>query len=382
LKGFFIGAHENPMGKEVMRENWPQREAVGMTGECNPNHTKRPAGGGLKMTTHLGPRLFLLMVICIMAPSLVLAAHGDEAKKEDKTAIILASFGTTIPSGVESIVNIQKKIQEAYPGVPVKITFTSNIIRSVWKERQAEAQKWLAEGVPEEILYVRNIISTFGELLEEGYRNIIVQPTHIFFMEQSHDLARYVDAMRSIRTMKDKWRPFAKVALGRPALGTVGPRYDYTKDMEKALKTLTDDAEVARREKAALVYMGHGNEHWPSSIYAEAQKMMRELYPDVKTYIGVVEGHPGIDEVVEALAEAKTKSKTRKVVLKPFMIVAGDHALNDMAGDDEESWKSVLSAKKYQVVPVLKGLGSNDAFARIFVNHIRDAAKEVGIPLP
>jgi len=334
------------------------------------------------MTCHLRLRIILLMVICIMAPSLVLAAHGDEAKKEDKTAIILASFGTTIPSGVESIVNIQKKIQEAYPGVPVKITFTSNIIRSVWKERQAEAQKWLAEGVPEEILYVKNIISTFGELLEEGYRNIIVQPTHIFFMEQSHDLARYVDAMRSIRTMKDKWRPFAKVALGRPALGTVGPRYDYTKDMEKALKTLTDDAEVARREKATLVYMGHGNEHWPSSIYAEAQRMMRELYPDVKTYIGVVEGHPGIDEVVEALAEAKSKSKTRKVVLKPFMIVAGDHALNDMAGDDEESWKSVLSAKKFQVIPVLKGLGSNDAFARIFVNHIRDAAKEVGIPLP
>ncbi len=334
------------------------------------------------MTCHLRLRIILLMVICTMAPSLVLAAHGDEAKKEDKTAIILASFGTTIPSGVESIVNIQKKIQEAYPGVPVKITFTSNIIRSVWKERQAEAQKWLAEGVPEEILYVRNIISTFGELLEEGYRNIIVQPTHIFFMEQSHDLARYVDAMRSIRTMKDKWRPFAKVALGRPALGTVGPRYDYTKDMEKALKTLTDDAEVARREKATLVYMGHGNEHWPSSIYAEAQRMMRELYPDVKTYIGVVEGHPGIDEVVEALAEAKSKSKTRKVVLKPFMIVAGDHALNDMAGDDEESWKSVLSAKKFQVIPVLKGLGSNDAFARIFVNHIRDAAKEVGIPLP
>jgi sirohydrochlorin cobaltochelatase len=321
-------------------------------------------------------------ILGIMVPSLVLAAHGDGSKKEDKTAIILASFGTTVPSGVESIVNIQKKIQEAYPGIPVKITFTSNIIRSVWQKRQAEAQKWLAEGIPEEILYVKNIIYTFGELLEEGYRNIIVQPTHIFFMEQSHDLMQYVDAMRSIRTIKDQWKPFAKIALGRPALGTVGPRYDYTKDLEKALKTLGDDAELAKKEKAALVYMGHGNEHWPSGIYAEAQKMMQALYPDVKTYIGVVEGFPGIDEVVEALAEAKSKSKTRRVVLKPFMIVAGDHALNDMAGDDEESWKSVLSAKNYQVVPVLKGLGSNDAFARIFVNHVRDAAQEAGIRLP
>jgi sirohydrochlorin cobaltochelatase len=317
-----------------------------------------------------------------MVPFLALAAHGDGSKKEEKTAIILASFGTTIPSGVESILNIQKKIQEAYPGVPVKITFTSNIIRSVWKKRQAEAEKWIAEGVPEEILYVKNIIYTFGELLEEGYRNIIVQPTHIFFMEQAHDLMQYVDAMRSIRTIKDKWRPFATIALGRPALGTIGPRHDYARDMGKALETLTEDVELAKKEKAALVYMGHGNEHWPSGIYVEAQKMMQALYPDVKTYIGVVEGFPGINEVVEALSEAKPKSKTRKVVLKPFMIVAGDHALNDMAGDDEESWKSVLRAKKYQVIPVLKGLGSNDAFARIFVNHIRDAAKDAGIPLP
>jgi sirohydrochlorin cobaltochelatase len=334
------------------------------------------------MRNHLISKIWMTAILGIMVPSLVLAAHGDGSKKEDKTAIILASFGTTVPSGVESIVNIQKKIQEAYPGIPVKITFTSNIIRSVWQKRQAEAQKWLAEGIPEEILYVKNIIYTFGELLEEGYRNIIVQPTHIFFMEQSHDLMQYVDAMRSIRTIKDQWKPFAKIALGRPALGTVGPRYDYTKDLEKALKTLGDDAELAKKEKAALVYMGHGNEHWPSGIYAEAQKMMQALYPDVKTYIGVVEGFPGIDEVVEALAEAKSKSKTRRVVLKPFMIVAGDHALNDMAGDDEESWKSVLSAKNYQVVPVLKGLGSNDAFARIFVNHVRDAAQEAGIRLP
>ena len=152
--------------------------------------------------------------------------------------------------------------------------------------------------------------------------------------------------------------------------------------MKKALETLADDAELARREKAALVYMGHGNEHWPSGIYAEAEKMMRELYPGVMTCIGVVEGYPGIDEMVGALAEAKPKSKTRKVLLKPLMIVAGDHALNDMAGDDEESWKSALTAKKYQVIPLLKGLGSNDGFAEVFVNHIRDAAKEAGIPLP
>jgi sirohydrochlorin cobaltochelatase len=319
-------------------------------------------------------------MVCILAASSVLAAHGDGSRKDDKTAIILASFGTTVPSGIESVLNIQKKIEEAYPGVKVKMTFTSNVIRSVWKERQSEAKKWLDAGIPAEILYVKNIVFTFGELLEEGYRNIIVQPTHIFFMEQSHDLARYVDAMRSIQTIKERWRPFAKIALGRPALGTVGPRYDYRKDLAKAMETLADDVEMARREKAALIYMAHGNEHWPSGIYAEAEKMMRELYPDVMTYVGVVDGYPGISEVVDALAKAKPQ--TRKVVLKPFMIVAGEHALNDMAGDDGASWKSLLSARNYKVMAVPQGLGSNDAFARLFVDHIRDAAKESGIHLP
>lgn len=328
--------------------------------------------------------LILMVLICGLVAALPLGAagHGEGHKKDDKVAIILASFGTTVPSAIESIVNIQQKIQAAFPGVPVKITFTSNIIRSVWRERQADAKKWLDQGVPEEILYVKNIVYTFGELLEAGYRDIIVQPTHIFFMEEAHDLTQYVNAMRSIQTIKDKWKPFGKIALGRPALGTVGPRYDYREDLKKALSTLSDDVELARKEKAALVYMGHGNDHWPSGIYAEAEKMMREMYPQVTTYIGCVEGSPDIDDVAESLSQAKSKSKPRKVVLKPFMIVAGDHALNDMAGDDEESWKSALTAKKYQVISVLKGLGSNDGFAGVFVNHIRDAAKEAGIPLP
>jgi sirohydrochlorin cobaltochelatase len=295
---------------------------------------------------------------------------------------ILPSFGTTVPPGVEDILNIQRKVEAAFPGIPVRNTITSNIIRSIWKKHQAGAQKWLDAGIPADILYVKNVISTFGDLIEEGYRNIIVHSTHIFFMEHPHDLMQYVDAMRSIRTLKEKWRPFDKIAFDRPASGTIGPRYDYAKDLEKALETAPPDVELARREKAALVYMAHGNEFRPSRIFIEAQKKMREMYPQVITLFGVVAGSPGIDEVVEALGEAKPKFKTCKVVLKPFMIVAGDHAFNDMAGDGEEYRKNILNAKKYPVTPVLKGLGSNDAFAQIFVKHIRDAARDAGIPLP
>jgi sirohydrochlorin cobaltochelatase len=319
----------------------------------------------------------LLVMALVFSVATFSFASGGGHKIEHKTAIILASFGTTVPEAVAAITNIQEKIKAAYPGVPVKVTFTSNIIRSVWKERQAEAQKWLDQGIPEEILYVKNIIATFGDLREEGYTDIVVQPTHMFFMEQSHDLASYVNAMRSIRTIKPHWMPFQKIALGRPALGTVGAQYDYHEDVAKAMESLAADAKMAKEKGAMLVYMGHGNDYWPTSIYGEAAKKMRELHPDLVTYIGVVEGYPGIDDVVRYMSHYDGG----KIILKPFMIVAGDHAVNDMAGADEESWESVLKAKGFEVESVLKGLGRNDAFAQIFVDHIKDAAKDAGIEL-
>ena len=251
------------------------------------------------------------------------------------------------------------------------MTFTSNIIRSVWKKRQANAQKWLDQGIPEEVLYVKNIIATIGDLREEGYRNIIVQPSHIFFMEQALDLSSYVNAFASIKTLKKKWMPFDKVVMGRPALGGYGDTYDYHEDLEKALKTLAGDVELARKNDAMLVYMGHGNEYWSSGIYMETAKKMRELYPDVVTYVGSVEGFPGIEDISRYLSHFDSG----KIVLKPFMIVAGDHAVNDMASDEEDSWKTILTKQGFDVIPVLEGLGSNDAFAQIVVDHIKDAAR-------
>jgi sirohydrochlorin cobaltochelatase len=311
------------------------------------------------------------------SPSAALCSGLNNAAPAGKTAIILASFGTTVPEAVASITNIQHHIQQAFPGLPVKVTFTSNIIRKVWKKRQAEARKWLDQGVPKEILYVKNILATFADLQEAGYTDIVVQPTHMFYMEQSYDLAQYVEAMRSIRTIKAKWRPFGKIALGRPALGTIGDRYDYQEDMERALQSLAADAALAQKEGATLVYMGHGNEHWPAGIYGEAAKRMRAMYPGINSFVGTVEGYPGVDDVVGYLSHFKGG----KVILKPFMIVAGDHAMNDMASDEADSWKTLITKAGFEVQPVLEGLGSNDTFAAIFVDHIRDAAKDAGILL-
>jgi len=327
-----------------------------------------------------GQAFFLgILLVTMLVVSNSVASSGKRVANDGdgKTAIVIASFGTTVPSAVKAIVNIIDKTKAAYPGTEVRVTFTSNIIRSVWNKRRANAKKWLDDGIPEEILFVKNIISTIGDLREDGYRNIIVQPTHMFFMEQSQDLRSYVNGLASIKTTKDKWSPFDKLVMGRPALGMPGNRYDYHEDMAKAVTTLAADTAEAKKAGAILLYMGHGNEHWSTGIYAETQKKMREVYPEIKTYIGVVEGMPGLDDLLPAIAHAHTK----KVLLKPFMIVAGDHATNDMAGPEDDSWKSILTKAGYEVQPVLQGLGSNDAFAAIFVDHIQDAADENGINL-
>ncbi len=298
--------------------------------------------------------------------------------KEAKTAIVIAHFGTTVPSGLEAILNINQIVQNAYPGTEVRTTFTSNMIRKVWKKRQAEPQKWLDQGIPEDILYVKNIIATIGDLLEDGYTNIIVQPSHMFFMEQSHDLKQYVNALGSIRTMKERWKPFTNIVMGRPALGMPGDVYSYHEDVDAVVATLAEDLAMAEKANATLLYMGHGNEHWSTGIYAETEKKIREVYPTVDTYIGVVEGSPSLDDL---MLRMKNHVSNKKIIIKPFMIVAGDHATNDMAGPEEDSWKSILSKAGYEVEPVLKGLGSNPEFARLFVDHIADAAKERGITL-
>ena len=211
----------------------------------------------------------------------------------------------------------------------------------------------------------------------DGYRDIIVQPTHMFYMEQSYDLEQYINALSGIRTMKARWQPFGRLVMGRPALGRPGVDHDYHHDLEHAVTILESDVRLARKEGAMLVYMGHGNEHWSTGIYAEFAHQMQQIYPDVVTCVGVVEGFPGIDQVSVCL----DAFKKGKVLLKPFMIVAGDHAMNDMAGDEADSWKSILTQAGFAVKPVLEGLGGNDAFADIFVSHIKDAAYDAGISL-
>jgi sirohydrochlorin cobaltochelatase len=196
-------------------------------------------------------------------------------------------------------------------------------------------------------------------------------------MEQSYDLERYIEALGSIKTLKSKWRPFDVVVLGRPALGVPGDRYNYHDDIDRVAASLASDVEMARNDGAILLYMGHGNEHWSTGIYKETEKRMRAAYPDVPTFIGVVEGTPALEDLLADLQGARST----KIILRPFMISAGDHAVNDMAGEAGDSWQSKLTQAGFTVRPVLEGLGSNNAFAALFVDNIADAARERGLKL-
>ncbi len=323
-----------------------------------------------------GTKIILLaFLFAFITAATAIGAGGTPT--DGKTAILLASFGTTVPSGVKDLTHITQQVRKAYPETEVRITFTSNIVRSIWKKRRAKPQEWLDQGIPAEILNVKNIIQTIGDLQEDGYRNIIVQPTHMFFMEQSQDLAVYVKGLESIRTMKERWNPFDNIVLGRPALGMPGERYNYHDDVARVVKTLKHDAQEAASEGAILLYMGHGNKHWSTGIYGETQKEMRGEYPEVETFIGVVEGLPALEDLIPQMK----LSKKKKIILRPFMISAGDHATNDMAGPDADSWQSILIREGFEVRPVLEGFGSKDAFVDIFVKNIADAAKERAINL-
>ena len=297
----------------------------------------------------------------------------NKSEQKSPTAIVLAAFGTTYPATLEPILAMLHDVEERYPAIPVRLVFTSNIIRRKWHRRAADVNyRREHPAVPDQIYSVGNILGAMADLQNEGYRRILVQPVLIVDGEEYRDLAAYVEALGAVRTHKPQWQPFAKVAVGKPLLGTFGHR----EQLDALVRALKPDIDAAHAADAALVYMGHGNEHMAQGAYYELEILLRRAY-NIPVCIGLVEGLPDFETVREKLAGAGT----RKVLLKPLMYVAGDHARNDMAGDQEDSWLTLLENDGYQVTPVLEGLGQNPAVRAIFLNLLERAAREAAIEL-
>ena len=298
---------------------------------------------------------------------------------EHNNGIVLAMFGTSVEEALPGLTNIRDRMAEQFPETPVRIAFTSNIIRRIWQER-AKNPAYLRDhpDIPPDILQVQGPLAAIANLQDEGFGSIVVQPVHIAPAEEFFDLASYVEGLNSIKTVKAKLKPFAQLVLGRPALGTFGTEYPYARDIIAAARTLSADAGLVEEKNTALVYMGHGNRYFPSSgVYLEFAAEMCRQYPDTLTVMTTLEGFPSVDDAISLLKEHDIE----QVILKPFMVVAGNHALGDMIGSKPESLKNRFEEAGFTVRPVVSGLGEQDEFSRIFVQHTIDAANDAGIRL-
>ena len=294
------------------------------------------------------------------------APSGRAAGQEIKPAIVLAAFGTTEPQALEAIINIKNKVEQAFPDHETRLAFTSRIIRRVWSRRAAdESFKKDHPGIPTEIYTVKSPLSTLALLAEDGPRPILVQSLHVTDGAEYRELAEVVAQLAGIKASAPARRPFPDLRLGPPALGDGGERY-----LTRAARALKDLVRAAEKAGAVLVLMGHGNEHLHQAVYGQLEQILRSEYrPDI--FIGLVEGQPGLEEVLAGLDRLPTPPA--RALLAPLMVVAGDHAKNDLAGDDDDSWASVFRARGLSVETRLRGLGSDDDWADIYLEHIREA---------
>jgi sirohydrochlorin cobaltochelatase len=283
-------------------------------------------------------------------------------------------FGTTVAEALPGLLNVRALTAARYPATAVRIAFTSPTVRRTWRARAADPDYRIAHPlVPADIFAVRSPLDTIASLQAEGCEAVVVQPVHMAPAEEYRDLRRTVTDLAGHRSPH---RLPARMALGRPVLGE-GPAGEEGETVAAA-GALAADADLARAHGAALLYMGHGSKGFAAGpLYLHFAQAMRSLYPRVLTCVALVEGKPSLAETLPQLR----RHAVRRVVLKPLMVAAGTHARRDMIGPPPRGWQHVLEGAGYEVVPVLSGLGEQDAFAGIIVRHAAEAAAAAGIVL-
>lgn len=293
-------------------------------------------------------------------------ASADDPRNQDEIGeneILVVSFGTSFnDSRVADIKGIEDALQVANPDWSVRRAFTSQIIINHIQARDGE--------------YIDNVDQALERALNNGVKNLVVQPTHLMHGAEYDELMETVEAYE---------KQFESVKIAEPLLGEVGADAAEVNADKKAVaeaivsetvKTAGyDSLDTAAGDGVAFVFMGHGTSHTAKVSYSQMQTQMDDLgYSNV--FIGTVEGEPE-ETSCEAVIDAVSQKGYKKVILRPLMVVAGDHANNDMAGDDEDSWKSMFEAfgKFDSIETQISGLGSTTAIQQIYVAHTKEAMK-------
>jgi sirohydrochlorin cobaltochelatase len=253
-------------------------------------------------------------------------------------AILVVSFGTSYEeTRTKNIEAIEKRIGDKYQDYKIYRAFTSKMIIKKLKE---------VDGI--EIPTVEEALEVISK---DGMTELIVQPTHIIHGIENDNM------IEAIKMYEDR---FQSVMIGTPLLSE-------TLDYEEVIDIIMNHFKGLKCEEA-LVLMGHGSSHYSNSSYPALDYMFKEKgYPNV--YVGTVEGYPSLHHVIGIM-----KSKNiKKIYLTPLMVVAGDHAMNDMAGEEEDSWKVIMEEEGYEVEIVMKGLGEYKEIQEMFIKHIEKA---------
>ena len=272
-------------------------------------------------------------------------ASLDNPRNQDgigEKELMVVSFGTSFNDNRRLTVGaIEEAMEKAFPDYSVRRGFTSQIIIDHVKSRDGE------------------IIDNVGEALDRavanGVKTLVVQPTHLMdgfeYNDLVNELAQYADA-------------FESVSIGKPLLTS-------DEDFQAVAETIVEATASYDDGKTAICFMGHGTEADSNAVYAKMQQVLTDGGHE-HYYVGTVEASPTVEDVL-ALVQA---GEYQRVVLRPLMIVAGDHANNDMAGDEEDSWKSIFEAAGYEVVCQVNGLGELESIQNLLVDHARAAMEQ------
>ena len=295
-------------------------------------------------------------------------ASKDDPRNQDEIGeneLLVVSFGTSFnDSRAEDIKGIEDALAEAFPDWSVRRAFTAQIIINHVQARDDEK--------------IDNMQQALDRAVANGVKNLVVQPTHLMHGAEYDEMVEAIDAY------KDK---FESVSIAEPMLGEVGDDATVINDDKAAVaQAITDEAvkeagydsmEAAAEDGTAFVFMGHGTSHTANVTYDQMQTQMEKL-GFTNAFIGTVEGEPedtACDEVINKVKDAGFK----KVILRPLMVVAGDHANNDMAGDDDDSWKSMFEASGDfdEIDCQIEGLGRIDSVEQLYVAHTQAAIDSI-----
>ena len=262
--------------------------------------------------------------------------NGDEIGEKE---LLVVSFGTSFNDSRRLTIGaVEGALEKAFPEYSVRRGFTSQIIIDHVAKRDGEI--------------IDNMQEALDRAVDNGVKTLVVQPTHLMngleYEEMSEAIAQYSDA-------------FEQVSIGQPLLTS-------DEDFQAVAKAITEATAEYDDGETAIVFMGHGTEAESNGVYAKMQQVLTDGGHD-HYYVGTVEATPSVEDVLAAVQQGNYK----RVVLRPLMVVAGDHANNDMAGDEDGSWKTTFEQAGYEVVCEVEGLGALESVQQLYVEHAQAA---------